>query len=45
MTGVRSPALLRLLVSNTELSMDLPDGLSYFTLHRKMQNIQKEEEE
>ena len=51
MTGVRSPALLRLFVSNTELSLDLPDGLFYFILHRKMQKIrspnliQEEEEE
>jgi hypothetical protein len=50
MTGIRSLTLFRLLVPKTELSVALPDGLSYFTLNRKIQKIQllnliEEEEE
>ena len=37
MTGITSPSLLRLTVPNSELLVDLPNGLPYFTLHRKMQ--------
>jgi hypothetical protein len=50
MTGVRSLTLLKHLVPNTEMSRNLPDGLSYFILHRKRQkknptpnSIQEEE--